>query len=171
MSGTPEAPVVRTARPGTPMAEAVVREYLHDVASRYYGRPATSAEVDEVLRDEPYADLEGDRGVLLVAVQDDRAVACAGARFVGDVAELTKVFTLPGHRGQGLGRLLVERVELICRERDLTAVRLDTRADLTEACALYERLGYTRVASFNDERYSDRWYLKPLRSRRADEHA
>lgn len=161
------APAIRPVPPGSPPADAIVRAYLADVASRYYGRPATPDEVDQVLRDEPYADLQGDTGVFLVAVrgdavQGDRAVACAGARFGAGVAELTKVFTLPSHRGQGLGRRLVRHVETLCRERGIGAVRLDTRSDLGEACALYESLGYERVAPFNDEPYSDRWYRTRL---------
>lgn len=155
-------PVLAAVRPGSPEADAIVRAYLTDVASRYYGRPATPEEVDRALRDEPYADLEADTGVLLVAMQDDRVVACAGVRLVGEVAELTKVFTLPGYRGRGTARRLVEHLEQLCRERGLAAVRLDTRADLTEACALYEALGYARVEAFNDEQYADRWYLKRL---------
>ena len=41
-------------------------------------------------------------------------------------------------------------------------VRLDTRGELAEACALYERLGYARVPPFNADPYSDRWYAKGL---------
>lgn len=158
-------PTIEIAPPGTPAADAIVRDYLSDVASRFYGRPATSAEVDQALRDEPYGDLTAPAGVFLLAFEADEPVACAGARFVGDVAELTKIFTRPVWRGRGLGAQLVGMLEEAAREHGARTVRLDTRGELAEACALYERLGYARVTAFNADPYSDRWYAKSLELR------
>ncbi|GAA0962074.1 GNAT family N-acetyltransferase [Frigoribacterium faeni] len=176
---------VEVVRPGEPAAQEIITAYLIEVASRYHGRPATPEEIEQALRDEPFEDLEGDSGRLLVALTGDGPAACAGVRFVsagGDgagadadggggvggrtvtsarletVGELTKVFTLPAFRSQGLGTLLIAEVGRVCRARGIRTLRLDTRADLVEACALYERLGFERVAPFNDEPYSDRWY-------------
>lgn len=154
--------IFETERPGAGRADAIVRDYLTEVASRWYRRAATAAEVDRALADEPYDDLQGDTGVFLVASDGGEPIACAGARFVGDLAELTKVFTLPTHRGQGVGSVLLRRLEDELRARGIVSVRLDTRAELAEACALYERIGFERVAAFNDDPYSDRWYAKRL---------
>ncbi|MBF4602637.1 GNAT family N-acetyltransferase [Curtobacterium sp. VKM Ac-2884] len=154
--------IVEVRRPGGAESDLMVRTYLTEVASRWYGRDATPAEVDLALADEPYDDLQRDSGVFLVASDGGRPIACAGARFLGDVAELTKVFTLPSHRGQGMGSVLLRRLEAECRARGITSLRLDTRAALAEACALYERLGFVRVPPFNEDRYSDRWYAKEL---------
>ncbi len=155
--------IFETERPGAGRADAIVRAYLTEVASRWYGRAATSAEVDRAVLDEPFDDLQGDSGLFVVAVDGGAAIACTGVRFVGDVGELTKVFTLPEHRGRGVGSALLRHVEDVCRARGITSLRLDTRAELAEACALYERLGFVRVAPFNADPYSDRWYAKPLR--------
>ncbi|OIH94498.1 GNAT family N-acetyltransferase [Curtobacterium sp. MCBA15_001] len=154
---------LQPVRPGTPTAESVVRRYLAEVASRWYGRPATRSEIDQTILDEPYDDLCGDTGVFVVATDDGAPVACAGARFLDGTAELTKVFTEPSRRGQGLGGRMLRAVEDHCRAAGMTAVRLDTRAELSEACALYERNGYVQVEPFNDDPYSDRWYAKSLR--------
>ncbi|WP_416393210.1 MULTISPECIES: GNAT family N-acetyltransferase [unclassified Curtobacterium] len=153
---------VEAVHPGDPVADGIVRAYLAEVASRWYGRPATEDEVDQALRDEPYDDLHGASGVFLVAVEQGRAVACAGARFGLGVAELTKVFTLPEARGRGTAARLVREVEVMCRHRGIGVLRLDTRAELAEACALYERLGFERVPAFTEDPYSDRWYAKRL---------
>ena len=175
---------IAVTAPGSAAAETVVRTYLGEVASRWYGRPVTAAEVERALRDEPYDDLVGGTGVFLTARDADEVVACAGARFVGGggdgddsdgtdgggadavglVAEVTKVFTVPAHRGRGAGSALLRALEQTCRDRGAALLRLDTRAELAEACALYERLGYVRVEPFNDEPYSDRWYAKTLES-------
>lgn len=176
---------VEVVRPGEPAAQEIITAYLIEVASRYHGRPATPEETEQALRDEPFEDLEGDSGRLLVALTGDGPAACAGVRFVsvgGDgagsdggvggrtvtsarpvtVGELTKVFTLPAFRSQGLGTLLIAEVGRVCRARGIRTLRLDTRADLVEACALYERLGFERVAPFNVEPHSDRWYSLAL---------
>ncbi len=153
---------IETVLPGAPAAVRILRRYTTEVASRWYGRPATDEEVDQALRDEPSDDLTGATGVLLVALDDGEPVACAGARLRGDVAELTKVFTLSESRGRGIGGRVVRAVERACLERGVGTVQLDTRGELAEACALYERLGYRRVDPFNDEPYSDRWYRKSL---------
>lgn len=148
--------------PGSNPAETIVRAYLTDVASRWYGREATPDEVETALRDEPYSDLQGDTGVFFVALEGDEPIACAGVRFGEGVAELTKVFTLPRYRGNGAGSQLLHAVDQACREREMHTLRLDTRAELGEACALYERSGFSRVDAFNDAPYSDRWYAKRL---------
>lgn len=153
---------IETVHPEEPVAESILRRYTAEVASRWYGRPATEDEVDQALRDEPSDALTGPTGVLLVALDDGEPVGCAGARLLGDVAELTKVFTRGEARGRGVGRRIVRAVERVCVERGVGVVRLDTRGELVEACALYERLGYRRVEPFNDEPYSDRWYRKEL---------
>lgn len=156
---------IETVAPDSAIAARVVRDYMVDVASRWYGRPATNDEVGKALDDEPHGDLQGLTGMLLVAVEDGQPLGCAGVRFLGNVAELTKVFTLPSHRGRGIGSYLLRCVEHACRERAIGALRLDTRAALTEACAMYERNGFERVDAFNDEPYSDRWYSKTLAAR------
>ncbi|WP_307844179.1 GNAT family N-acetyltransferase [Sanguibacter suaedae] len=155
-------PIIEVVRPGAPAADRIVRDYMSEVASRYYGRPASSDEVDQALRDEPYDDLAGTTGIFLVALDGGQPVGCAGARFVDDIAELTKVYTQPSWRGRGVGSGLLAEIETIVRTRGPRAVRLDTRAELVEACTLYERRGFTQVPAFNDEPYSDRWYAKDL---------
>lgn len=144
--------------PGSGLDRARVHE--RGVASRYYGLQATPSEVDRALEEEPYEDLTGKTGVFLIASEADKPIACAGARFAADTAELTKVYTLPGWRGRGVGRELIAGIEAVARGREIRTIRLDTRSDLVEACALYERLGFERVPAFNDEPYSDRWYAK-----------
>lgn len=149
---------IQAVNPDAPVAAQIVSDYMADAASRWYGRTATTEEVDQALRDEPYGNLQAPTAVLLAAIED----GCVGVRFVGEEAELTKVFTLPAHRGRGVASRLLRAGEQACREHAIGTLRLDTRADLTEACALYERAGFESVDAFNVESYSDRWYSKIL---------
>ncbi|MGW4489583.1 GNAT family N-acetyltransferase [Amycolatopsis sp. NPDC004368] len=145
-------------------ARAILREYLTDVASRYWGRPATEAEVDQALADEPGTDLVAPTGAFLVARLPDGTVAgCAGTRVVRPgLNELTKVYVRPEHRGRGGGARLVAAAEDAVRSLGAEVLRLDTRHDLVEARALYARIGYTEVEPFNDDKYAEHWFSKTL---------
>ena len=148
--------------PGTVDADGIVRAYMTEVVSRYHGRSAADGELDAALADEPYDDLQGPTGVLLLVRDGEAVVACAGARFVDDEAELTKVYTAPASRGQRIARRLIQALEDVARSRGAGALRLNTRSDLAEACALYEYLGFRSVTAFNADPYADRWYRKDL---------
>lgn len=153
--------------PGEDRARAVVRAHMADIASRYYARPATSGEVDAALAADPADDLALPRGLLVVATDADGAVlGCAGLRLLPDaLGEIKKVYVTPAARGRGLGRRLVEEIEGLAALHGRATVRLDTRADLTEARRLYARLRYAEVAPFNAGPYADHWLAKDLPTR------
>lgn len=158
--------VFENVSPVSSVAETIIRAYMFEVVSRYHGRAATPEELEQALCDEPWNDLEGSTGVLLVAFDEGVPVACGGLRFEGDgvdaTAELTKLFTVEKRRGEGIGSRLLLRLEDAARNRDAQLLRLDSRSGLAEACRLYERLGFEQVPPFNEEKYSDRWYSKVL---------
>ncbi|GAA4540185.1 GNAT family N-acetyltransferase [Amycolatopsis samaneae] len=146
-----------------PDAVALVREYITDIASRYWGRPATSSEVDTALAEDPTDDLAPPTGALLLARLDDAVAGCAGVRLVAPgVAELKRVYLRPANRGQGGGVRLVGAAEEFAVGMGATLMRLDTRDDLVEARALYARCGYAEVAPFNSDKYAEHWFAKSL---------
>jgi ribosomal protein S18 acetylase RimI-like enzyme len=156
-------PTVSTVDPGSALGARVLRAYMDDVASRYWGRPATSAEVNQVLREDPSDDLVLPTGLLVIAVGDGEPAGCGGVRFLpGGIAELTRVWVVPAMRRHGLGALIVSYLEERAVEHDRARMRLDTRDDLTEARALYTGLGYREVAPFNQAAYAEHWFEKAL---------
>lgn len=148
--------------PHEPAAQSVIRMYLDEIVSRFHGRRATESEIDEVLLSEPADDLQGPTGAFAIGVVDARPVACAGVRFDGASAELTKLFTVDAYRGKGIAGAMLAHMESVAAERSARELRLDTRSDLVEACELYERHGFRRVPAFNAAPHSDRWYAKTL---------
>lgn len=147
-----------------PDAVAILREYLNDVASRYYGRPATEAELNTALAEAPSDDLVAPTGAFLLARLGDGAPAgCVGTRVVEPgLTELTRMYVRPAHRGTGGGPRLVAAAEEVARLLGSKLMRLDTRHDLVEARALYARTGYAEVTPFNQDKYADHWFAKPL---------
>lgn len=68
----------------------------------------------------------------------------------------------PGARRQGLGARLVSAAERAAAGLGATAVRLDTRSDLTEARRLYERHGYVEIPPYHDDLYAEHFFEKRL---------
>ncbi|WP_410656605.1 GNAT family N-acetyltransferase [Amycolatopsis sp. lyj-112] len=146
-----------------PDADLMLREYMDDVASRYYGRQATDKELEDALEEMHSRDLVPPTGAFLLARRSGVLAGCGGVRIVAPgISELTRVFLRHAERGKGGAALLVTAAEDAARDLGATVIRLDTRHDLVEARALYTRLGYDEVEPFNAEPYAEHWFSKSL---------
>ncbi|MGW5341742.1 GNAT family N-acetyltransferase [Streptomyces sp. NPDC004050] len=147
----------------TPDATALRRAYYAEVAGRYWKRPATEAEVDEGLRDDPADGLVPPTGRFVVGRLDGAPLSCGGIRMLDPVtAELTRVYVDPRARGTGGGAALLAALEDGARALGAERVRLDTRSDLVEARALYARNGYAEIPAYNSAPYAEHWFEKGL---------
>ncbi|MFC4004213.1 GNAT family N-acetyltransferase [Prauserella oleivorans] len=149
-----------------PVADAesaeLLRRYFADLSLRYYRRPATEAELDAAMSEDPSDDLVPPHGVFLMARIGGVVAGCAGVRRRTGFGELTRMFVLPEFRGRGVaGRLLVT-AEDHARAMGLPLMRLNTRLDLLEARALYARHGYREIPSYGDAPYAECWFEREL---------
>ena len=150
--------------PSDPRAERALYAYMEEMSSRWQGRPATEDDIREGLREFPSDVLQPPGGLLVVAHRGDVVEGCAGLRFVDDeLGEVNRVYVVPAARRRGLGRRLMAEIERLARERGLRELRLDTRTDLVESRALYERLGYREIPRFGSNPYAGHWLGKRLR--------
>lgn len=148
---------------GSPEATLLRRDYYDEVASRYWGRPATGTEIDDGLRDDGVDRLAPPTGEFLVGRYGGKAASCAGLRLIDAVtAELTRVFVRPAFRSSGGGGLLLAGIESAARACGVRRIRLDTRDDLVEARGLYAKHGYEEVPAFNQGPYAEHWFAKEL---------
>jgi putative acetyltransferase len=90
-------------------------------------------------------------GRTLLALRDGQAVA-AGAyhRLADGVCELKRLYVSDQARGLGLGRRLTDALAASARADGFTLMRLDTAHLLTEAIAMYESMGFARIAPYQD---------------------
>ncbi|MFJ8579755.1 GNAT family N-acetyltransferase [Micromonospora sp. NPDC093277] len=150
------------ARPDDHDAAALLREYMAEMVRRWYGRPERPKEVANALAEMPSDDLAPPTGLLLLAHRDGQLAGCAGLRWCPGWAELARVYIRPAHRGAGGGAALLAAVEGCARSAGADRIRLDTRADLVEARALYARHGYREIPAYSDGPYAQHWFEKLL---------
>ncbi|MEU0369139.1 GNAT family N-acetyltransferase [Streptomyces sp. NPDC006283] len=147
----------------SPDATALRHAYYHDVASRYWGRPATVAEVDAGLDGDGAERLTPPTGRFVVGRCDGEAAACGGVLMLDEErAELTRVFLRHDFRGLGGAGLLMESLEHEARSLGARRMVLNTRLDLVEARRLYLRHGYAEIPAYCTGPYMDIWYGKDL---------
>lgn len=150
-------------RVDTPDATSLRRDYYDDVASRYWKRPATEAEIDEGLSNDGVEQLTPPTGQFLVARFEGKPAGCGGVLMLdGERAELTRVFLRHAFRGAGGAGGLLRALEAEARGLGARRMVLNTRLDLVEARALYTRHGYAEIPAYCTGPYMDVWYGKEL---------
>ena len=89
------------------------------------------------------------RGRLLLALAGRDASGCVALRPLGDgVCEMKRLFVRSGFRGQGIGKLLAERIVQEARAIGYRTMRLDTLPSMHTAIRLYEGIGFVRCAAY-----------------------
>lgn len=141
-----------------PRRSGLNREYLTEICDRYYGRPATTEEVDH----EMFRTAE-DLPVFVEARWDGTPVGCLGMRLLEpSLGELTRMFVRTTHRGRGGGGVLLAAVERAACAVGVRRIRLDTRSDLVEARALYAKHGYVEIPAYKQDPYAEHFFEKWL---------
>jgi GNAT superfamily N-acetyltransferase len=87
--------------------------------------------------------------VLLVRDDDGTALGCGALRALGDgVAEVKRMYVVPGARGRGVSKAVLRGLEDAARERGWTTLRLETGPRQPEAIGLYTGAGYLPIGAF-----------------------
>ena len=133
------------------------RAFFADIASRY-------PEYDPDLG--PSADpseLEPPGGAWVVAYLAGRPVGCGGLKAVdGETAEIRRVFLNQSARGRGIGRKLLQELEMHARRLGYQRLRLNTGDRQPEALALFQAAGYLEIPDFNGYVFARHWMEKTL---------
>jgi putative acetyltransferase len=68
---------------------------------------------------------------------------------LGSAGEIKRLYVRPAYRGRGIASLLLRTLEQFAMRRGISQLYLDTKDDLREAIAFYERHGYIRCGRYN----------------------
>ncbi|HWT63254.1 MAG TPA: GNAT family N-acetyltransferase [Ochrobactrum sp.] len=80
------------------------------------------------------------------AIIDDELAGCVFIKEKDDRFYLGKLAVAPAFEGQGIGRKLVEKAEQLAVACGKPVMELQTRIELTRNHAVFEKLGYRKVA-------------------------
>lgn len=109
------------------------------------------------------AELAPPDGLFVIARIEGEVAGCGGLkRLDAETGEIKRVWTAPQARGLGVASAIVTRLEAAARDLGYATVKLDTNKTLSEAHALYARLGYRDIERYNDNPYAHRWFEKQL---------
>lgn len=115
------------------------------------------------------ADLPGDyrapHGALLLAWAGAQPAGCCAFRPLPmadypNACEMKRLYVRPGHRGLGLGRLLVDHTLMWAQQSGYDCMLLDTLSDMEAARALYQDVGFEAIAPYYHNPLPGAHYLK-----------
>ncbi len=117
-----------------------VRELVYTILEEY-GMSPDPEHADKSLKDIEASFENGSFEVLLGP--DGEIVGTVGVLFLNEqTCELTKMFLDRRHRGNGLGKFLLERAITFARSSGFKVMELETATALKEAVKLYETFGF-----------------------------
>ena len=132
--------------------------YFHELAERFEG--GYDAATDTSAAD---AEMTPPAGRFVVARLDGEPMGCGALRRIDEqTGEIKRVWVAKSARSLGVARRILRKLEAAAREMGLFILRLDTNKALTEAHALYRKVGYREVERFNDNPYAHHWFEKRL---------
>ncbi|HEU5042253.1 MAG TPA: GNAT family N-acetyltransferase [Gemmatimonadales bacterium] len=94
-------------------------------------------------------DYAGPMGRLILGLDDEVPAGCVALRpLEPGIAELKRLYVRPGFRGTGWGRVLALEAIAEARAAGYERVRLDTLPSMSDARALYTRLGFVAIPPY-----------------------
>jgi putative acetyltransferase len=128
--------------PDQPEVHALVGELDTYLYSLYPAESVYAMDISSLL----------DPNVLFAVVRDAEgaAVGCGAIVVQPEYGEVKRMYVRPQARGLGLARRLLDTLEAKAVEHGCRTFMLETGPTLSEALALYERLGYERRGPFGD---------------------
>ncbi|MFE8072229.1 GNAT family N-acetyltransferase [Marinobacteraceae bacterium S3BR75-40.1] len=165
---TPEKPSSFHIQPVQPEQDAAIAHVIEAVGQEFGAIGEGFGPSDDEVRNMSRHYRPETRSGYWVAVMDGRVVGGGGiAPFAGssEVCELRKLFLLPAYRGYGLGEKLTRTCLTFAQRQGYRQCYLDTLGNMTQAIALYEKLGFERLERPMDgsiHNGCDVWMLKAL---------
>jgi putative acetyltransferase len=151
-------------RPDAPDATLLVDELENELAPYYPHESRHGYSVEQLIKQNV---------AFFVARQDGIPAGCGGVQcFDGEYGEVKRMYVRLQFRGQGLAKLLLERLAEHARENGISILRLETGIHQKDAIALYEKWGFERIGPFGKYREDplSRFYEKQIDRQPSRDH-
>ena len=101
-------------------------------------------------------------GRLLLAYDNGQVGGCIALRKLDvQICEMKRLYVRPAHRGEGVGRRLVDAIIAEARSIGYGRMRLDTiESSMQDAIALYRRRGFREIAPYRTNPIAGALYLE-----------
>jgi len=128
----------------SPISQQLISALNTELEARY---PEDGA---NFFRLEPDEVSEG-RGAFFVAFLGETPVACGAVRKIEPhVAEIKRMYVDPSVRGRGVGRRILDGLELQARQLGAARLVLETGPRQPEAIALYQHAGFIEIPLYGE---------------------
>ncbi|NEU75493.1 GNAT family N-acetyltransferase [Hassallia byssoidea VB512170] len=88
---------------------------------------------------------------VFLAKLDDKPVGCGALKLFAPLyAEVKRMYIKPAFRGKGIGKKILNEIELSAKQANIYTLRIETGIYQLEAIGLYEKLGFYRIPAFGD---------------------
>jgi ribosomal protein S18 acetylase RimI-like enzyme len=139
-------------------AQAAMSSYFAELNVRF----PSGFDPGDALTADPVA-FQAPQGAFVIVRDGAAVVGCGGIQRVDKATgEIKRMWIHADSRGIGLGRRLLDHLEVVAAQLGYTRVVLDTNASLKVAIAMYEGAGYQAIERYNDNPYAQRWFAKTL---------
>lgn len=152
-----------------PTIAQLARESWHAAYDDFLGREKVDEVVDEWYNLDSLRDAtENDTHVFVVAIEEDDILGFthAGPTPERDLWNLFRIYVAPNHWGDGIGTLLLERVESELEDRDISTYELAVLAENDIGISFYESRGFerreTEVTELAGVMTTEYWYQKEI---------
>ena len=149
---------IERVSPLDPRAVVCLEAYYEELGKRL------KSGFDVNLSADPEAsDMEHPRGAFLLAMLDGMPIGCIGLKGTNKgYAELKRLWIVPTARGMGLAQRMMAEAEAEAKALGITCLRLDTNSVLSDAVAMYHKLGWSEIERFNEDPYPDLFFEKRI---------
>ena len=86
---------------------------------------------------------------VVMAYAHDEPIGCASyKKYDLEVAEIKSVFVRPAHRGQGISKVMLKKLEKCAEEQGYKTLILESGEPLAAAMKVYRSLGYAVIPNY-----------------------
>ena len=104
------------------------------------------------------------KGAIILAYHENEVCGCIALQSLADkeegVCEMKRLYVRPAFRKLGIGRLLVDKILEVAREKGYKKMKLDTLKKLEAAIDLYKTYGFTTTQPYYQNPLGDVVYME-----------